>query len=104
MKCPKCNNEMKELHPFLHHVKCENCGYEEEDIFERNQGQKERQSNESKIKIQPYKKYAVDFDKVKDFYDLKQVVQILFAGFPITISEDCGFIDEIKEYLVEVYN
>lgn len=51
MKCPKCNNEMKELHPFLHHVKCENCGYEEEDIFERNQGQKERQSNESEIKI-----------------------------------------------------
>ena len=25
MKCPKCNEEMKELHLFLHHVKCEKC-------------------------------------------------------------------------------
>lgn len=102
MKCPKCNNKMKELHPFLHHVKCEHCEYEEEDIFERNPGQKEKQLNELTIKVQPCKKYAIDFDKVKDFNDLKQVVQILFAEFPITISEDCGFIDEIKEYLVEI--
>ena len=40
MKCPKCNEEMKELHPFLHHEKCENCGYEEEDIFIINEGTK----------------------------------------------------------------
>ena len=37
MKCPKCNEEMKELHLFLHHVKCEKCEYEE-DVFIRNEG------------------------------------------------------------------
>ncbi len=47
------------------------------------------------------KRYIVDFDKVKDFDDLKNIMQILFVGFPIIISEDCYFIDDIKEYLVE---
>ena len=42
MKCPKCNGEMEELHMFLHHVKCKNCNYEEEDIFIRNKGDKEK--------------------------------------------------------------
>ena len=48
------------------------------------------------------KMYSVDFNKVNSFADLKNVVQILFAGLPITISEDCGFIDEIREYLIEL--
>lgn len=54
------------------------------------------------LSINIHKKYAVDFDKVKDFNDLKNIVQILFIGLPITISEDCRFIDEIREYLIEV--
>ena len=49
------------------------------------------------------KMYSVDFNKVNSFEDLKNVVQILFTGLPITISEDCGFIDEIREYLVEIH-
>ncbi|MFR8619387.1 MAG: hypothetical protein ACLVEC_01210 [Romboutsia timonensis] len=48
------------------------------------------------------KMYSVDFNKVNSFEDLKNVVQILFTGLPITISEDCGFIDEIREYLIEL--
>ena len=42
MKCPKCNGEMEELHMFLHHVKCKNCNYEEEDIFIKNKDDKEK--------------------------------------------------------------
>ena len=49
------------------------------------------------------KMYSVDFNKVNSFEDLKNVVLILFTGLPITISEDCGFIDEIREYLVEIH-
>ena len=48
------------------------------------------------------KSYAVDFDKVNNFEDLKNIVQILFAGLRIRINEDCGFVDEIKEYLIEM--
>ena len=48
------------------------------------------------------KSYAVDFDKVNNFEDLKNVVQILFAGLQIKINEDCRFVDEIKEYLIEM--
>lgn len=48
------------------------------------------------------KTYAVDFNKVKDLNDLKNILQILFVGLPITINENCKFIDDIKEYLVEV--
>lgn len=54
------------------------------------------------ITIKQPKKYSVDFDKIKDSNDLKNVVQFLFAGLPITITEECRFIDEIKEYLVEI--
>lgn len=61
-----------------------------------------KEGNENYIEIKTPKKYCVDFDKIKTLDDLKNVVQILFAGLPITINEDCGFIDEIKEYLVEV--
>lgn len=49
------------------------------------------------------KMYSVDFNKVNSFEDLKNVVQILFTGLPITISEDCEFVDEIREYLVEIH-
>lgn len=42
MKCPKCGAEMEELGMFVHHVKCENCKYEEDDIFIINEGNKER--------------------------------------------------------------
>ena len=38
IKCPRCNKETKEMHPYLYHIKCENCGYEEEDGFIRNKG------------------------------------------------------------------
>ena len=48
------------------------------------------------------KMYGVDFNKVNSFEDLKNVVQILFTGLPITIREDCGFIDETREYLIEL--
>lgn len=43
MKCPKCDKKMKEIRIFTHHVKCENCEYEEKDIFVVNQGKKEKQ-------------------------------------------------------------
>lgn len=59
---------------------------------------------ESKISCIPLrqpKRYAVDFNKVNNFDDLKNVVQILFTGLPITIGEDYDFINEIIEYLVE---
>lgn len=52
--------------------------------------------------IKENKKYSVDFDKVKDFNDLKNIVQILFSGLPIIINENFGFIDEIIDYLVEI--
>ena len=52
--------------------------------------------------IRKPKSYAVDFDKVDNFEDLKKVVQILFAGLRIRINEDCGFTDEVKEYLIEM--
>lgn len=54
------------------------------------------------LTISTQKKYCVDFNKVEDFNDLKNVVQILFAGLPVVINEDCGFLDEIKEYLIEI--
>lgn len=54
------------------------------------------------LTISTQKKYCVDFNKVEDFNDLKNVVQILFAGLPIVINDDCGFLDEIKEYLIEI--
>ena len=53
------------------------------------------------IRIQ--KNYAVDFDKVNSFEDLKNVIQILFVGLQIKISEDCELVDEIREYLVEIH-
>lgn len=49
------------------------------------------------------KNYAVDFDKVNSFEDLKNVIQILFVGLQIKISEDCEFVDGIREYLVEIH-
>lgn len=49
------------------------------------------------------KNYAVDFDKVNSFEDLKNVIQILFVGLQIKISEDCELVDEIREYLVEIH-
>lgn len=49
------------------------------------------------------KNYAVDFDKVNSFEDLKNVIQILFVGLQIKISEDCEIVDEIREYLVEIH-
>ena len=49
------------------------------------------------------KNYAFDFDKVNSLEDLKNVIQILFAGLQIKISEDCEFVDEIREYLVEIH-
>lgn len=48
------------------------------------------------------KRYVVDFDKVKDFHDLKNVVQILFSGLPVVVNENCEFIGEIREFLVEI--
>lgn len=54
------------------------------------------------IGIKEQKEYIVDFDKVKDFNDLKNIVQTLVVGLHITIRDDCSFIDEIKEYLVEI--
>lgn len=47
--------------------------------------------------IEMPKQYVVDFDKVKDFNDLKNVMQILFTGLPIIIGENCSFVDDIKE-------
>lgn len=38
MKCPNCNSELKECHMYLHHVICDNCKYEEKDIFVINKG------------------------------------------------------------------
>lgn len=64
-----------------------------------NKGNKKK---EDFITIRIPKQYIVDFDKVKNFNDLKNVVQILFAGLPIRINDNCSFINEIKEYLVEV--
>lgn len=58
--------------------------------------------SDDSFKIRMPKKYAVDFDKVNSFEDLKNIVQILFARLPITINEDCGFIDEIRKYLIEL--
>lgn len=49
------------------------------------------------------KNYAVDFDKVNSLEDLKNVIQILFVGLQIKISEDCEFVDEIREYLIEIH-
>ena len=49
------------------------------------------------------KNYAVDFDKVNSFEDLKNVIQILFVGLQIKISEDCEFVDEIRESLIEIH-
>lgn len=49
------------------------------------------------------KNYAVDFDRVNSFEDLKNVIQILFVGLQIKISEDCELVDEIREYLVEIH-
>lgn len=49
------------------------------------------------------KNYAVDFDKVNSFEELKNVIQILFVGLQIKISEDCEIVDEIREYLVEIH-
>lgn len=60
------------------------------------------EKNYIELNISNKKKYCIDFDKIKDFNDLKNVVQILFTGLPIVIYEDCGFIEEIREYLVEV--
>lgn len=53
--------------------------------------------------IRTPKNYAVDFDKVNSLEDLKNVIQILFVGLQIKISEDCELVDEIREYLVEIH-
>ena len=63
---------------------------------------KRNKKKEDFITIRIPKRYIVDFDKVKDFNDLKNVVQILFAGLPVVISGNCNFVDDVKEYLVEV--
>ena len=60
----------------------------------------EKKDDFTTIKIS--KQYVVDFDKVRDFNDLKNIVQVLFVGLPIIINDNCSFIDDIKEYLVEV--
>lgn len=38
MKCPKCDGELIELRMYLHDVKCEKCGYREEDVRVINKG------------------------------------------------------------------
>lgn len=48
------------------------------------------------------KKYKVDFEKVNDFDDLKNIVEVLFEGLNITIDETSKHIEDIKKYLVEV--
>lgn len=60
------------------------------------------ESNVKILTIKPPKKYTVDFDTVKNFNDLKNIVQILFVGMPIVINENFEFINEIKEYLIEL--
>lgn len=52
--------------------------------------------------IKQTKQYMVDFDKVENFADLKNIVQIIFVGFPIRINEGFEYFEDIKEYLVEV--
>lgn len=48
------------------------------------------------------KKYKVDFEKVNDFDDLKNIVEVFFEGLNITIDETSKYIEDIKKYLVEV--
>ena len=48
------------------------------------------------------KKYKVDFEKVNDFDDLKNIVEVLFEGLNITIDETSKHIEDIKKYVVEV--
>lgn len=48
------------------------------------------------------KKYKVDFEKVNDFDDLKNIVEVFFEGLNITIDETSKHIEDIKKYLVEV--
>lgn len=39
MKCPNCNSKLRECHMYLHHVICDKCKYEEEDIHIINKGE-----------------------------------------------------------------
>ena len=48
------------------------------------------------------KKYKVDFEKVNDFDDLKNIVEVFFEGLNITVDETSKHIEDIKKYLVEV--
>ena len=48
------------------------------------------------------KKYKVDFEKVNDFDDLKNIVEVLFEGSHVTIDETSKHIEDIKKYVVEV--
>ena len=48
------------------------------------------------------KKYKVDFEKVNDFDDLKNIVEVFFEGLNLTIDETSKHIEDIKKYLVEV--
>lgn len=65
---------------------------------------KEWNKLEGSIGISIYipKKYKVDFDKVNNFNDLKNIVEVFFEGLNVTIDETSKNIDDIREYLIEV--
>lgn len=91
MKCPKCNTEMKELSYFLHHVKCENCEYEEEDIFIRNEGGKRKY-----VKFKPNDKLICKTDAYSTINkgDIVTVTDYIEYGF-FFIKENVGVYEDI---------
>lgn len=125
MKCPKCNTKMKELHPFLHHVKCESCEYEEEDIFVRNEGKHiDNQFNRlyeeltaivgelrpyyDIDKVKPYSVYVWSKGKENDFgknvFDIESN-EIVFYDKTHKIPEDAlPIINKIQSKLKEIKN
>ena len=48
------------------------------------------------------KRYKVNFEKVNNFNDLKNIIEVFFKGLDITINENSKHIEYIREYLIEI--